>query len=186
MAQEQYPHSQAGTVSEQVPIPAVSDEIWKLILDRSQIPETMIHMLKGEVWVTSQDKDGNVSARWEPRGLPLMNETGIRFFSSFLYSSMSPDKLATRLTELEVNQRAHDMTKALILIVAERGNKFGIDPSNRTYIVRILDDFYFSNLTASRKGTILDALKPAYERIEHYSPAKQSSSFLPGIRLPGA
>lgn len=169
---------------ESLPAPQLDGEIWKLILDRSQIPENIIHTLKGEVWVTEKgiDERGEEVARggWKVVGEPLMNDHGIRFFSTYLYSAMSPDKLATFLTEEEVNRMARDMTKAIILIIVERGDEFGIAPANRSFIVELLDHYYFSNLTASRKGTILNALKPMYHREEHttVAPAQQ------GLRLP--
>jgi len=166
-------------VHDEVPSAPVSDEIWKLILDRSKIPEVMSHTLKGEVWAI-QEVGGKLVGGWIKRGESLMNEKGVRFFSSFFFSAMTPDKLATFFTEEEVARMARDMTKAIIYIIAERGDEFGIEAANRTYIVELLDHFYFSNLTASRKGTILAALKPAYERKEIYSPQRERGK----LRLP--
>jgi len=170
-----------GYIQEAFPTPPLDPEIWKLILDRSQIPEILIHTLKGEVWVTVQDDAGKVvSGRWEKRGEELMNDKGIRFFSSFLYSAMSPDKLATFITDEEAKMRAKIMYKNIIILIAERGMEFGITDANRTYICDLLDDFYFMNLTASRKGTILNTLKPMYERKEIIAP-RQTGLQLPNL-----
>lgn len=172
--QQQRPPPTEGTVYDEIPAPPVSDEIWKLILDRSSIPEVLVHTLKGEVWVTTIDpKTSRLTGRWERRGRAVMNEIGIRFFSPHIYSSMSPDKLATFFTDEEVKDRAREMAKTIILIIAERGDEFGVAASDRRYVVRLFDDFYFANLTASRKGTILNALRQIYERRETYVPEKK-------------
>jgi hypothetical protein len=170
-----------GSVNERIPIPPISSEIWKLLLDRSQVPEVMVHTLKGEVWVTETVKgsDGRdtIVGHWEQRGEQLMNDDGVRYFSSFFYAAMSPDKLATFLTEEEVYDRAREMTKTIILIILEKGDQFGIKASNRKYVVRLLDDFYFMNLTASRRGTILNAIRQVYERHETYAPEKPKTNY---------
>jgi len=169
-------------VYEEMPTPVVSDEIWKLILDRSKIPGDLAHKLAGEVYIVKENKKGELIGRWVEAGKPLMNKEGIRFFMSILTSAMTPDKLATFLTELEVNRMAKDMTKTIIYIIAERGDEFEIDASNRSYIVETFDHFYFANLTSSRKGTILNALKPMYERKEVYTPMpKQGRLKLPSF-----
>lgn len=174
---------QSGYVHESLPTPPMDSEIWKLLLDRSQIPETMVHTLKGEVWTYDVDQDTGraKNGRWVVRGDPLMNDRGVRFFSSFLYSAMSPDKLATNVTDEEVKRMARDMSVAIITLIAERGEEFGISSANRTYIVELLDHYYFTNLTASRRGTILGAIRAGYERKEVYSPAQKPQFKLPNI-----
>jgi len=179
---EEYAQERPQIVQEEMPVPPISEEIWRTILDRSMIPDVLIHNLKGEVWVKKiNPKTNEVEGWWERKGEPLMNEKGIRFFSSFLYSAMSIDKITTFLTEEEVARLTHDMVETIIFIIGERGDEFGIDAANRRYIVDLLESFYFSNLTASRKGTILAALKPSYERKEIYMPEKKKR----GIPLVG-
>lgn len=169
-------------IQDEMPTPIVGDEIWKLILDRSSIPEVIIHNFKGEVWMRKwNDKKAEWEGWWEEKGEKLMNERGIRFFSSFLYSAMSPDKLVTFLTEDEVNRMALEMTKRVIYIIGERGEEFEIAASNRGYIIALLDHYYFTNLTASRKGTILNALKPSYERKEIYTQQPRKRIKIPGF-----
>ena len=64
-------------VSEDMPLRPMTDDIWKIILDRQHVPETLIHMLKGEVWVVTEelDEDKNPVQKggWVARGRPLMN-----------------------------------------------------------------------------------------------------------------
>src|SRR3990167_7968349 len=158
--QEEIPRH-AEVVREQIPTPVISDEIWKLILDRSKTPEMLIHLLKGEVWVTRQ-KGNEVTGNWERKGEQMMNDKGIKFFTPFIYSTVMPDKLVTFITEEEVNRLVREMVWAVIAIIHERGDEFQIAASNRSYIVRLLEQNYFLSLTASRKGTILQALKPMY------------------------
>lgn len=169
-------------IYEDMPTGTPSDEIFKLLLDRSKMPEIMSHTLKGEVWAI-EEKKGNLIGSWVKRGEPLMNEKGIRFFSSFFFSAMSPDKIATFLTEAEVNRMAKDMSREIIYIIVEKGDIFGIDPSNRSYIVELMDHFYFANLTASRQGTILKFLKPTVERKEIYTPRRETGT-LGGLKVP--
>jgi len=173
------PEDATDTIHEEIPTPVISDEIWKLILDRSKIPEVMLHMLKGEVWVVEETKDGELVGKWIQKGEPLMNEKGIRFFTPLLYSLVTPDKLATFITEQEVNRLTLEMMEAIIDVIEERCDEFEIPASNRSFVCRILEHFYFLSLTASRKGTILNALKPAYERKELYSPMQKKRGFMP-------
>lgn len=173
---------QTVVLREQIPTPMVSDEIWKLLLDRSRIPDTLVHMMKGDVWIV-YERDGEIKGRWEQKGLPLMNERGIRFFTPLFYSSVTPDKLATFLTEDEVNRMVMNMMENVVDIISERGEEFEIPASNRSYVVKLIEDAYFIGLTASRKGTILQALKPMYERKEVVSPQreKQGTSIVPSF-----
>jgi hypothetical protein len=177
--EEQYPKG-SGIVRETMPIPQISDEIWKLILDRNKTPEMLIHLIKGEVWVTRQ-KGKEITGAWEKRGEQLMNDKGIRFFTPFLYSTSMPDKLVTFITEEEVNRLVREMIYAIIAIIHERGDEFEIAASNRSYIVRLLEQNYFLSLTASRKGTILQALKPMYTRSEIYQQAPKEHARLPSF-----
>ena len=174
------PSDRPNFVKEEVPTPMVSDEIWKLILDRSEIPETLIHTLKGEVLVTETDKDGIMKGRWEARGDPLMNEKGIRFFTPLLFSIVTPDKITTVITEEELNRMMREMMTALIDVIVENGDDFGIPASNRNYVMRILEWNMFMSLSGSRKGTMLQALRQIYERREITSPAQKKG----GLKLP--
>lgn len=171
-----YPRNTTDLVREEIPTPVMSDEIWKLILDRSRIPETIIHMLKGEVWIV-KDNNGQLVGSWEKRGEALMNDRGIRFFTPLLYSAITPDKLTTFITEEETNRMVKDMMESIIEVIWERGDEFEIPASNRSYVCRMIEHYYFLSLTSSRKGTILNALKPAYERKEVYSPNPRPGKF---------
>lgn len=170
------PQNTPRQVNESIPFPPVSDEVWKMLLDRSLLPSNMAHMLSGEVWVT-EEVDGEMRAAWKPMGSPTMNKAGIRFFMSMMSSAMSPDKIATSLTEREVNQMACEMVKTIIYIIAERGDEFAIAANSRRYVVDLLDHFYFANLTASRRGTILNALKSAYTREERVTEMPRQKKF---------
>jgi len=167
---------ESSIVREEVPVPAVSEEIWKLMLDRSKTAEMMIHTLRGEFWVVKIE-NGKPIGTWEQKGDPLMNERGIRFFSSFIFSAMSPDKLVTFLTEEEVNRLTLEMVETLIAIIAERGDEFQIPAANRSFVLRLLEQYYFINLTSSRKGTMLQTIKPTYERKEVYTPERKTSKW---------
>jgi len=169
----------AEVVREQVPAPVVSDEIWTLILDRSKTPEMLIHLIRGEVWVTRQEGK-KITGTWEQKGESLMNEKGIRFFTSFVYTLGTPDKLVTFITEEETSRLVREMTHAIIAIIHERGDEFEIAASNRSYVTRLLEQNYFLSLSASRKGTILQALKPMYTRQELYQAQPKER----GIKLP--
>jgi len=163
-------------VEEQLPSP-VTEEIWKLILDRSKTYDIIVHLLKGEVMVPEQDKQGNTVWGWKRTRKSYMNNEGIGVFSSILYSAMTPDKVTTFLTDDEVNKLAFEMSITVVEIIEEQGGAFGIDAADRTLIVKLVDDFYFLNLTGSRKGTILDALTMGYERKEFYTPQDQKKGF---------
>ena len=170
------PEIRDNFVREEVPVPAVSDEIWKLILDRTKMPEMLVHMLKGEVWVTREVK-GEIVGNWEQRGDPLMNEHGIRFFTPMIYSIVTPDKLTTNISEDEVMRLMKMIMEPVIEVIHERGDEFGIPASNRKYVTRQIEWNLFMGLTASRRGTILAALKPMYERKEIYTPQQKGGGF---------
>lgn len=160
-----------NVVSEQLPLPPMSDELWKLILDRQHVPETLVHMLKGEVWEVREagvDENGNPirKGRWVVRGRPLMNEEGIRFFTPFIYSTVTLDKLTTKLTEEEVNRLVREMLSSVVTVIWERGDEFEIAASDRSYVIRMLEQNYFIGLTASRRGIMLDTINRGYNREE--------------------
>jgi hypothetical protein len=110
-----------------------------------------------------------------------MNDEGIRFFTVLFYSSVTPDKLTTFITDQEVNRMMRHMMEAVIDVIVERGDEFQVPASNRSYVALLIEHSYFMALTASRKGTMLKALKPAYERREVYTPQKEPSQ---GFKLP--
>jgi hypothetical protein len=161
-------------IREEMPLPPVSDTVWEMILDRNKMLETMLHILKGEVWVTQWDAGKEeMVGNWQQKGEALMNDKGIRFFSTFLYSAITPDKLMTRITEEEANDRCRAMAEEIILVITERGKEFDIKAANRGFLVRLMDDYYFMALSGSRRGTLLEALKPTYHREERYTPEPQ-------------
>lgn len=168
-------------VVEQLPTPTFSDEVLKIIIDRSLIPETLIHTLKGEFWVVRDTPSGK-AGKWEARGKCLMNEAGILFFSSFIYSAMTPDKITTNITEQEVRALCREMGLTVVRILQEKYLEFNIDVSDLTMIVTLFDHYYFMNLTASRNGTLLKSLLRQYERREVYTPQKENKG---GFKFPG-
>ncbi len=163
-------------IEEQMPSP-VSEEIWKLILDRSKTYDIIIHLLKGETLVMQKNDDGDYIYNWVKTGEPLMNDMGAKYFSTVIYSCMTPDKITTFFSGDEVNGMVLDMMEALVDIIEEWGEEFSIAAANRNIIITLIEHFYFSNLTGSRKGTILDALTMGYERKEIYSTPQQKKGF---------
>ena len=147
--------------SSEFSLPAAPDEILRMILDRRKIPEAIVHMLQGEVWIEYL-KDGKVRGRWERRGEVLMNETGIRAFTPLIFSTVTPDKLATDISDDEVRRLTYEMMAAVVDMIEERGEEFGILPANRGYIVRLLEHNLFMGLTSSRNATILKTIERAY------------------------
>lgn len=164
-------------VYEDLPMGTATEEVWKLLLDRSHTAERMISLLKGEVVVPMKNKDGTYSWRYEKKGEPLMNEQGVRFFTPHIYSSCTPDKIATLISEEEANRLVREMSETLVDIIEERGDEFEIPASNRSYVLRLLEQNYFLALTASRKGTILNAITKGVERREYYAPMPKQKRF---------
>jgi len=164
-------------VYEDLPMGTATEEVWKLLLDRSQTAERMISLLKGEVVVPYKDAEGNPAWRMEKRGDPLMNEKGVRFFTPHIYSSCTPDKIATFISEEEANRLVREMSETLVDIIEERGDEFEIPASNRSYVLRLLEQNYFLALTASRQGTILKAITKGVERREYYAPMPKQKRF---------
>jgi hypothetical protein len=177
---DNYPEQQKrpaeNFVTQEIPTPVTSDEIWKLILDRNRIPDAIIHMMKGEAWEDGL-KDGVPYGKWVIVGEPLMNDKGIKFFTPILYSLVTPDKLTTFISEEEFNRLMHEFMDAIIYVIMERGDEFGIPASNRDVIIDMFEKYAVFSFSASRKGTILAALKPAYERKELYTPYKPQGGF---------
>jgi hypothetical protein len=163
-------------ITQEVPTPVPSDEIWKQILDRSKIPDAVIHMFKGEVWEDGL-KDGIPYGKWIQLGDPLMNDIGIKFFTPILYSLVTTDKLTTFISEEEFNRLMREFMEMVIYVIIERGNEFGIPASNRDVVARLLEQYAVFAYSASRKGTILNALKPSYTRSETYTPNKPQGGF---------
>ena len=167
-------------ISEQMPLPPMSDDLWKLILDRQSVPETLVHMLKGEVWEVREELIDGVATRkgrWVAKGVPLMNDTGIRFFTVLIYSTVTLDKLTTKLTEDEVKRLVREMIEEVIAVLWERGDEFGIEAAHRGFIERLLEQNYFIGLTASRKGIILETLNRGYSREERVTSDGKKDKF---------
>lgn len=176
----QYPDQQQkpaeNFVTQEIPTPTPSDEIWKLILDRNRIPDAIIHMMKGEAWEDGL-KDGVPYGKWVIVGDPLMNDKGIKFFTPILFSVVTPDKLTTFISEEEFKRIMKEFMDMVIYVIMERGDEFGVPASNRDVVTRMLEEYAIFSFSASRKGTILAALKPAYERKELYTPYKPQGGF---------
>lgn len=164
---------------EEMPLPPISDEIWKMIIDRSSIPAILNRILRGFVWVSKPDGKGE----WQQLGEEMVNKKGIKFILTVLISSMSVDKIATMLNDSEVREMAGRMRDNVIDVLTVRGEEFAINPSNMTFIVDLVDMFFFANLTAARGGVILKALKPSYERKEVVATTQKKGilSKLPGV-----
>lgn len=179
----------SNIISEDLPFRPMTDDIWKLILDRQHIPETLIHMLRGEVWVVTEesDSDGNPiqKGKWDKRGRPLMNEIGIRFFTPFIYSTVTPDKLTTKLSDDEVNRLVREMLLSIVEVMMERGDEFEVSASDRSYVVRLIEQNYYISLTGSRMATILDTLKPTMRREERILPVKDKKDMNYPIDMSG-
>jgi len=147
----------------------LTDDVLKMIIDRSSTYDSIIHQFRGDVLVpkeVSHDGKKRMMFVWEPGKDALMNKAGVDAFCSLLYNAMSPDKIVTNLSDEEVKDMAWEMVNVVIDLIEEKGEEFGIEPANRNIIVKLIDDFYFVNLTASRRGTIIDVLKQGYERKE--------------------
>lgn len=165
---------QTDSSRDEIPTSPVSDDIWKLILDRQHVALDMINMLKGVSYIVKRDeKTGRVYGEYVRTGVPVMNEKGINFFSPMFYASMSPDKLTTNISDSEVSIMMREMMYSVIDVIAEMGDDFGIAASNRSFVLLQIEHFYFMALTASRRGTILNALKPTFRREETYTPQKK-------------
>jgi len=178
------PPQQAGSPSDYVyeEAPAyVSDEVWKLLLNRSPIARKIAHSLAGEMLIREEDEKGNVVERYVGTGEPYINKRGVLFFATLIESCTSADKIATFITDEEVRIRCLSFRDNVIFIIAERHEDFGIDPAHWSLVLEIIEDFYFFNLTASRQGTILKALKHGVERKEIYTPMPKQKQ---GLKLP--
>ncbi len=159
-------------VTEEVPMPLVSDEILKIILDRAEIANYIVNTFKGVVISGyAEDDAGVLKPVMEKSGIEYMNPEGIKFVRTFLHAAMSPDKLVTRLSEDEVLEMMKIEADMLTFMLGENAKRFGIDPSYRDFIFNTLLNFTFTNLTSSRRGTLLESvLKQGYERKEIYTP----------------
>lgn len=171
--------TESSYVNESIPFPALSDETVRLILDRTNAAEQMIRLMKGEVWVVRKDEDGNPVGAWESRGDKMMNDEGIKTFTLLIYSTVTPDKLVTNISEDEVNRLVREMMSAVVDLVWERGDEFEIPAANRSYLIRLLEQNLFLSLSASRKGTLIKALRNQISRDEKvtYTPERQQPRF---------
>lgn len=167
-------------VHEERPMPAISDELWTMILDRSTMAANIINLLKGYVH-SYEYKDGEVTVGWVQSGEKMMGDDGIRLFSTIIHSAITPDKLITHITEEEAGERSREMAKEIILIIAKRGKEFEINRDNWSIIRKIMDDYYFFAMTGSRRGTLIELIKPTYERKETITPRRDKPGMLGGF-----
>ena len=165
---------QRDTSKEELPLSPISDDILKLILDRQRVSLDMINMIKGVSFIVRKDDEtGKVYGEYVKTGDPIMNEKGINFFSTFFYSAMSVDKLTTNISEEEMSIMMKEMSFAITDVIAERGEEFGIDASSRSFLLLQIEHFYHMALSGSRRGTIINLLKPIMRREETYTPQQQ-------------
>ena len=171
-------------VHEERPMPAISDELWNMILDRSTMAANIINLLKGYVH-SYEYKDGEVTVGWVKSGERLMNDHGIRLFSTIIHAAITPDKLITHITEDEARERSREMDMEIILIIAKRGKEFFIKRDNWGVIRKIMDDYYFFAMTGSRRGTLIELIKPTYERKETITPRRDKPGMFGFLRRGG-
>ena len=149
-----------------------SPDLWKMIIERQDIGSRLRHILSGDV---------EVNGKWESLGSPYANAKGIRWFMTVVSSYLSVDKLLTDLSEEEVNDMAMRIGFDVIDKIAMCWEEFDIKKSDMFTIVDIINDFVFTALSASREGTLLEAMKPTYRRLETYKPeeGKRKFSWIP-------
>lgn len=174
---------QPGYVSQNMPAPQANPELWLHILDRESLGDTLIHHLKGEIFqrhnIFNPDTKQLIdqSGEWVPAGDPLMNDVGIRAFTPIISSIATHDKITTFITPEELNRLVKEVVDNTIYIIIEMGDAYGILPSNRSMVLQEFEHFAFFAYSASRQGTILEAIKPTYTRNESYTPIKQQGGF---------
>lgn len=162
-------------VIEEVPT-GFSSDLWLYIMSRSQIAENLEHLLKGEIMEIDGDRKIYVQ-----RGKSLMNDEGIRWVSTLVSQYVSIDKISTNLDIEEVKMIAAEVRLDMIQKLYTCWTNFDIQKSDLTTILDIVDHFVFLSLTASRDATLLEFIKPTYQRRETFEPQKQNKwySFLP-------
>ena len=159
----------------------ISPEVWASILDRQTAIENLMRAMAGDKLSYVVDKEGTMQPKWENVGKPLLNKEGRDTLSTFILTAGSVNTIMTNLTEDEVRIRADKFRAEVILLLTEKWREWGMDDSSRSLTTLLLDEFYYTNLTASRRGTLLEVLKPTYKRVESQQMQKR-----PGrLRWPG-
>jgi len=173
--------NKSDIISEEVPLPMLSDEVWKIILDKSNQADRFIHLLRGEVFQTWEEKDGTRRAAWIKKGNALVNERGIEDLAPIIYSMTTPDKTVTNITPEEVSRLVREMLESLVYMVHEYGDEWEIEAGKRSFVIRMLEQQYFLALTGSRRGFTMGIIKPTLHREEKYTPVQPEKR---GLRLP--
>lgn len=166
MAEVAYPVS--SEVNEDRLVPTQDREVLLKILNRDEMCEVFYHRLLGEIGILKMDEQGNRVIIWKKTSKALMNKTGADHFMTFILSASSVDKTTTRIQPHELNTRCRRTYKTLAATIGKRYKEFGIDNGheNWAYVLGQLDDFYFFNLSGSRKGTLIDFMKPTMRHVE--------------------
>lgn len=162
-------------VIEEVPT-GFSSDLWLYIMARERIAENLEHLLKGEILEIQGDQKVFVQ-----KGKSLMNDEGVRWVTTLVAQYVSIDKISTNLDVNEVKMIASEMRLDMIQKFFMCWMDFDIKKSDLTTIIDIVDHFVFTNMTSSRDATLLEFIKPTYQRRETFEPQKQNKwySFLP-------
>lgn len=163
---------ESGSVREDVPT-AISSNVLTYILSRQDLPERLMHLLRGNVYDFQKKK-------YVKRGDPLMNEKGIRWVGTFIDQYLGVDKIVTDISEEELKRICRDVRFDVVAKFYISWEMFDVKKSDLTPIVDIIDHFVFMNLSASRNATLLEFMKPTYKRLETYRP-EQKKKRLMGI-----
>lgn len=144
-------------------------------METEDIIELLEHLLRGEF----KTNDGN----WLQKGKILLNEEGVRMMVTIVASHLSKDKILTDLKEEDIIRMAREIRLELIHLLRMNWKKYGIEKSNLSMVVAIIDHYIFANLSRSVGGRTLDYYKPMARSTTIYKPEKERSrwGFLPFI-----
>lgn len=171
MPEEMHVPVESSQASEEFGQPLVqSPDLLLFLLNRTEIANLLSHQLKGEFYNEKNEK-------WEQKGMPLMNDEGIKWFCTLISSYLSVDKIATRFEEEEVKRMAMSIRLDIVNKLTLCWKGFKINMSDLDTIVDIIDHYVYASLSASRNATILNFMKPTFKRVETYGPGKQKSKW---------
>jgi len=116
-------------IKEQIPYGMMSDEMWRMLLDRDKAPSRIAHELAGERY-SIEDK------KWNLISDPMLNEEGINWVVGVISQYFDVSAVATDLDENTVKRFTREMMTSILGKFEQCYKEFGIKRSNLIPLTR--------------------------------------------------
>lgn len=154
-------------------------ETIKYRLNADDLISRIEHNLKGEHWVTEQITDNDGHPIYDKRGMPVMiehykkvgiakcNDYGAKALAGLVDMFVGKNTFLSDLTKEEINDICRQLGHALIYVIEDRYDDYGIDAKDMLQIVEPIVRLVFISLKRAEQGRERDAISQIHTINEH-------------------